>query len=485
LTFSRLKLKLKLIYRNLNVRKSKMKRLIEYLDREYKKRTPRSHSMFERAAKVMIRGGSHTLRLWKPYPFFPASAQGATVTDLDGSVYLDYWQGHYANLLGHNPEVIRQELEPYLAAGSLHTGFENSVQIELAEKILTALGQPGLKIRFTTSGTLAATYAIMLAMGYTGRHYILKIGGGWHGSSPYLLKGVKFHPGRGFNQVDSAGLPPELARHIIVTRFNDQEQLEKTFKRYGSKLAAFILEPFIGVGGFLFCSPEYLKLARKLADDYGVVLIFDEIISGFRFCPSCLQKLYGVRPDLSLFGKLIGGGQAVAAVAGRAKIMSGCETAGARGRHVNFEGGTFSAHEEYMRAGLAMLNYLTSQGKEIYPRLGQLATRLRQGIEQAFAAEGLKVVCTGRAQTAIAGSSFFMVNFPQKDNISYSSPEDVWDPARSDVFLREEALKLALLINGVHVVHGGGCLSTAHTEQDIDRTIEAYRQAASIFRRFL
>jgi glutamate-1-semialdehyde 2,1-aminomutase len=165
--------------------------------------------------------------------------------------------------------------------------------------------------------------------------------------------------------------------------------------------------------------------------------------------------------------------------------MSGCETAGGSGRHVNFEGGTFSAHEEYMRAGLAMLNYLTSHGKEIYPRLGQLTARLRQGIEQAFAAEGLKVVCTGSGQTAIDGSSFFMVNFPQKDKISYSSPEDVWDPARSDVFLREEALKLALLINGVHVVHGGGCLSTAHTEQDIDRTIEAYRQAASIFRRFL
>jgi len=462
-----------------------MKQLINYLDREYEKKTARSRSMFQRATKVMVRGGSHSLRLWKPYPFFPAAAHGATVTDLDGSVYLDYWQGHYANLLGHNPEVIRQELEPYLAAGALHTGFENSVQIELAEKILTALAQPGLRIRFTTSGTLASTYAVMLAMGYTGRHYVLKIGGGWHGSSPYLLKGVKFHPGQGFNQVDSAGLPPELAKHIIITGFNDPEQLEKTFKRYGSKLAAFILEPFIGVGGFLFCSAEYLKLARKLADDYGVVLIFDEIISGFRFCPSELQKLYGVKPDLSLFGKLIGGGEAVAAVAGGAKIMSGCETARAGGWHVNFEGGTFSAHEEYMRAGLAMLNYLTSHEKEIYPRLGQLTARLRQGIEQAFAAEGLKVVCTGGSQIAMDGSSFFMVNFPQKDNLSYSSPEDIWDPARSDVFLREEALKLALLINGVHVVHGGGCLSTAHTEKDIDQTIGAYRQTARIFKKFL
>ncbi|HRD02385.1 MAG TPA: aminotransferase class III-fold pyridoxal phosphate-dependent enzyme [Candidatus Saccharicenans sp.] len=461
-----------------------MKQLIDYLDREYEKKTRKSCQMFQRAAKVMVRGGSHSLRLWKPYPFFPVSAHGATVTDLDGHNYLDYWQGHYANLLGHNPEVIRRELEPYLAAGALHTGFENSVQIELAEKILSSLGQPGLRIRFTTSGTLASTYAVMLAMGYTGRHYVLKIGGGWHGSSPYLLKGVKFHPGRGFSQVDSAGLPPEFARHIIITRFNDSEHLEKTFKKYGPKLAAFILEPFIGVGGFLFCSPEYLKLARKLADEYGVVLVFDEIISGFRFCSSGLQRLYGVRPDMSLFGKLIGGGEAVAAVVGKAKIMEGCERTGTSGLRVNFEGGTFSAHEEYMRAGLAMLNYLICHEKEIYPRIGQLAARLRQGIEQAFASEGLRVVCTGTGRSPINGSSFFMVNFPKKDNINYSTPEDIWDPARSDVFLREEALKLALLINGVHVVHGGGCLSTAHTEKDIERTIEAYQRAARIFKKF-
>jgi glutamate-1-semialdehyde 2,1-aminomutase len=134
----------------------------------------------------------------------------------------------------------------------------------------------------------------MLAMGYTGRHYVLKIGGGWHGSSPYLLKGVKFHPGQGFNQVDSAGLPARAGQTYYHYRFNDPEQLEKTFKRYGSKLAAFILEPFIGVGGFLFCSAEYLKLARKLADDYGVVLIFDEIISGFQVCPSGCRNSMGL-----------------------------------------------------------------------------------------------------------------------------------------------------------------------------------------------
>jgi len=461
-----------------------MEKLLKYLGKEYEKKTRQSAVLFKRASRVMVRGGSHTLRLWKPYPFFLISAHGAKVIDVDRNEYLDYWQGHYANILGHNPAVIRRALEPYFKAGSFHTGFESSVQLELAERILASLRLPGFKIRFTTSGTLAATYAVMLAMGYTGRDYILKIGGGWHGASPYLLKGVKFHPGKAFNSPDSAGLPSEYVKKIIITKFNDCQQLEKTFKKYGSKLAAFILEPFIGVGGFLSCSKEYLELARRLTAEYGVVLIFDEIISGFRFCASGLQKLYGIQPDISLFGKLIGGGQAVAAVVGRAEIMEACEKPGSEKLRVHFEGGTFSSHEEYMRAGLAMVNYLNHQQKEVYPHLKKLAEKLRQGIEKAFRKEGLEVVCTGRGNEVVKNSSFFMVNFPKK-KIIYNYPEDVWDPQRSNVFLREEALKLALLINGVHVVHGGGCLSTAHTEKDLEKTIDAYAEAARLFRKFL
>ncbi|MGB9765649.1 MAG: aspartate aminotransferase family protein [Candidatus Saccharicenans sp.] len=431
----------------------------------------------------MVRGGSHTLRLWKPYPFFVESARGSRVKDIDGHEYLDYWQGHYANILGHNPEIIRKSLERYVKKGTFHTGFETVVQVELAEKILKSLKYQNYKVRFTTSGTLAATYAVMLSMGFTGREYILKVGGGWHGASPYLLKGVKYYPGSGFNAPDSAGLPAEFYKKILVTRFNDGHQLEKIFKKYGSKLAAFILEPFIGVGGFLFCSPEYLKLARNLSDRYGVILIFDEIISGFRFLASGVQKLYQVQPDISLFGKLIGGGQAVAAVVGRSEIMEGCEKPGARELRVHFEGGTFSSHEEYMRAGLAMLDYLSERQKDIYPYLGRLGARLREGIKKAFEEEGIEVVCTGEVNEIVPNSSFFMVNFPKK-KATYETPEDIWNPEVSDVFRREEILKLALLINGVHVVHGGGCLSTAHRESEIEKTIQAYAETARLFRKF-
>ncbi|MFO7733452.1 MAG: aminotransferase class III-fold pyridoxal phosphate-dependent enzyme, partial [Candidatus Aminicenantes bacterium] len=205
-------------------------RLRGHLVREYKKKTAKSRAAFGRAEKVLVEGGSHTIRLWRPYPFFAAGAEGARVRDVDGNEYIDYWQGHYANILGHNPPLIRRDITACLGKGALHTGFEAGHQVELAELMVRRLGGGDLKVRFTTSGTLATMYAVMLAQGLTGRELVLKIGGGWHGSSPYLLKGVKFHQGPGFEGRDSAGVLDDIHRRTLVTRFNDGDALERTFK---------------------------------------------------------------------------------------------------------------------------------------------------------------------------------------------------------------------------------------------------------------
>ena len=196
-------------------------RLRDRLVREYKKKTARSRAVFRRAEKVMIAGGSHTIRLWRPYPFFAAAAEGPAVRDIDGNAYIDYWQGHYANILGHNPRLVRRGIAASLERGALHTGFEARHQIELAEALVDGLGGREAKVRFTTSGTLATMYAVMLAQGLTGRDHVLKIGGGWHGASPYLLKGVKYHAGEGFEGRESAGLLDDIVRRTLVTRFND------------------------------------------------------------------------------------------------------------------------------------------------------------------------------------------------------------------------------------------------------------------------
>jgi glutamate-1-semialdehyde 2,1-aminomutase len=219
-----------------------------------------------------------------------------------------------------------------------------------------------------------------------------------------------------------------------------------------------------------------------LTREYGIVLIFDEIISGFRFCPSGVQKLYGIEPDLSTFGKLIGGGHAVSAVAGRAEILDG-SLAKAKQR-VLFEGGTFSSHPQYMRAGYVMLKHLVEHAGEIYPRLARAGDLLRKCVEDVFVAEGIEARCTGTGNSVVATSSMYMVNFPLKTS-NFASAEDVWNPEVCDVRLREEILKLALLTEGVHVVHGGGAISTAHEDKQINRTVASYAEAARLFKKFL
>jgi glutamate-1-semialdehyde 2,1-aminomutase len=463
----------------------RIERLRSHLEDLYRKKTPGSFKLYRRAGQSLVHGGSHTMRLWRPYPVFPVSASGAEVEDVDGNVYLDYWQGHYANILGHNPPVILKAMRRLLESGGLHTGFEGRVQIDLAEILLRQAGWPGDKVRFTTSGTLAAMYAVMMAKAFSGRDHILKIGGGWHGASPYLLKGVRHHRTRKFASAESAGVADDLLRRTHVTRFNDLDDLEHVFKTRGDKLACFIVEPFLGVGGFMPAERDYLQAARRLTERYGVVLIFDEVISGFRFGPSGVQSLYDVRPDLSLFGKLIGGGHAVAAVIGRSEIMEWCDDRPAPGgRRVLFEGGTFSGHTSYLKAGAVMLGHLAGHAERIYGRLSVKGDSLRTGIEKAFADEGFDVRCTGWGNAVVPGSSLFMVHFP-RDGKTMKSPDDLLNDAVVDVRLREEILKLALLIQDVHIVHGGGAVSTAHGDRQIRKTVEAYADAAALFRKFL
>lgn len=462
-----------------------MDRLRGHLVREYRKKSAKSRALFRRAEKVMIEGGSHTIRLWRPYPFFAASAEGPAVRDVDGNTYIDYWQGHYANILGHNPRHVRREIASWLNRGALHTGFEAGHQIELAEALVREVGGKDAKVRFTTSGTLATMYAVMLAQGLTGRDLVLKVGGGWHGSSPYLLKGVKFHAGEGFGGRDSAGLLDDIVRRTHITRFNDCDDLRRIVRAHGDRIACFILEPFLGVGGFLPATREYLELARSLTTKHGILLILDEIISGFRFCPTGVQTLYGVKPDLTTFGKIIGGGHAVAAVVGPRAIMEGClRPRGPRAR-VMFEGGTFSAHPEYMKAGLIMLGYLADQAATIYPRLARSGERLRRGIERVFAEAGVPARCTGNGNEVIPGSSLFMVHFPRAADVVLDTPEAILDDSLTNLALREDMLKLALLVHGVNVVHGGGAVSAAHRERDIDTTLAAYGETARLFRKFL
>jgi glutamate-1-semialdehyde 2,1-aminomutase len=268
-----------------------------------------------------------------------------------------------------------------------------------------------------------------------------------------------------------------------VTGFNDPDKLRDHFRRYGDRLACFIVEPFLGVGGFSPATTEYLKLARELTHEYGAALIFDEIIAGFRFRAGDTGALYGVQPDLATFGKIIGGGMPVAAVAGRADIMRYAGREG--GGRVKFSGGTYSAHPSSMLSAKTLMTYLVTHEAEIYPRLAELGEKTRQAMTAAFVEEGIFVRHTGHDSEVLPGSSMFMLHFPYDQNAQLNTPEDWFNPSVCDVTLTRQVLDLAFLLEDVFMLHSHGGVSTAHTEADIELLGEACRRAARRIKPYL
>ena len=217
-------------------------KLLCELRAEYAAYAPQSAALDARASRVQVDGGSHAFRLVEPFPPRIVAARGGWIEDEDGHRILDTWQGHFANILGHNPTVITEKLTAALEdGGGLQTGFTDRLQVEAAEILCKQTGAE--RARFTTSGTLATMYAILLARGFTGRDLVMKVGGGWHGAHPWGLKGVGFDDDEGFQSIETAGLPPEVCDAVVVTRFNDPEMLRDHFRKYGDRLACFIVEP--------------------------------------------------------------------------------------------------------------------------------------------------------------------------------------------------------------------------------------------------
>ncbi len=452
----------------------KLSTLYDQLQNEYAQQFPRSAEQHARAKALMVDGGQHMLRLYEPYPVTIQSALGAHVYDLDGHCLLDFWQGHFANILGHNPPQITRALSEMLADGyGLQTGMVDKLAYELASLICQQTGAE--RVRLTTSGSLATMYAIMLARSYTGRNLVLKVGGGWHGAQPWGLIGVSFGA-QGFRAPDSEGLPFATLNEVMVTRFNDSETLEQVFASHGNKIACFIVEPVVGSGGFVPATVEYMTLARQLTAKHGALLILDEVIAGFRFRAGNAGQLYGIEPDLTTFGKIVGGGMPAAAVAGRAEVMTRAGREG--GRHVRFDGGTYSAHPASMMAGKTMLAYLIEHEAEIYGRLGEMGQQVRARLEQIFAGHGILAQCTGYPNEALKTSSLAVLHFPVKTGIVIDSPDVAANPACCMVQVREQAFKLALLLEDVYTMHGLGALSTAHTQEDLEHLYTACDRAA-------
>ena len=435
----------------------------DYLER-YQRRTTKSRELHMQAQQVMPGGVSHNQRFMAPYPLYFAKAQGSHIQDVDGNDYHDLWMAHYDAILGHAPPEIVAAVQQALGSG-MHVGLPMAHEVGLAQRVVK-LVPSAEEVRFCTSGTEATMYAVRLARAFTGRNVILKMVGGWHGANTDLMVDVSLPE---FIGAEGKGLLPGLTQYTRSVQFNDIEGTAKAIEAAGSDWAGIIVEPAMGSAGFLPAQAGYLKFLREETRRRGAVLIFDEIITGFRVALGGAQQHFGVTPDLTTLGKVLGGGMPVGAIAGKAEILelSSPRRDVPKKDRVIIGGGTYSCNPLTMIAGTKTLDILQARQEEIYPALAEKNQRFCHGLEQAFDAVGMPV-----AVTRIG--SLQEVHFLKERGLPLRNMADV--VANTHYDWRKE-LATRLRNHGVFLFHGGA-LSVAHTEADMKDILAAYGRCA-------
>jgi glutamate-1-semialdehyde 2,1-aminomutase len=414
-----------------------------------------SEQLFAQALQYIPGGVNSPVRAFRAVggtPFFVQRAKGARVWDVDGNEYLDYVCTWGPAILGHAHPKIIQAVQRAAEQGTSF-GIPNPQEVALAKLICSAV--PSVqKVRLCNSGTEATMSAIRLARGFTRRDKIIKFDGCYHGHVDSLL--VKAGSGAlTFGHPDSAGVPAAFTQHTIVLPFNDSEAVKLAFSANAGQIAGIILEPVPGNAGLYLPRPGYLEFLREITATHGALLIFDEVMTGFRLDFGGAQQRFGVAPDLSCFGKIIGGGLPVGVFGGRADIMDCLAPLGPV-----YQAGTLSGNPLAMAGGLAALEELKDAGT--YQRLEALGTRLEAGLRDAAKAAGVPVHLNRIG-------SMFCAYFTD------GPVHNLADAMRSD---RARFAKFfhGMLASGIYLAPSqfeAGFISLAHTMEDIDRTVTA------------
>ncbi len=415
-----------------------------------------SEQLFERAKRVMPGGVNSPVRAFNAVggaPKFIQKAQGAVITDEDGVSYLDFVNSWGPMILGHGDPAVRQAVEQAVREG-LSFGAATRREVEMAELICEAV-QPIEMARMVNSGTEAVMSALRLARGFTGREKLIKFAGCYHGHCDSML--VKAGSGALTNGApDSAGVTKGAAQDTLLAEYNDLHSVEALLDQYPNQVAAIIVEPVGANMGVVLPEAGFLPGLRRLCDKHGALLIFDEVITGFRLAFGGAVEYFGVEPDLVCYGKIIGGGMPVGAYGGRREIMSCVSPLGAV-----YQAGTLSGNPVAMAAGLANLTQLRDR-PEIYQYINRLGEKLAQGLRQAL--PGCAVNQIGSLVCA------FFTPGPVTDFASAK---------QSDVD-RYAAYFRYMLANGVYLAPAqfeAMFVSRAHTEADIDQTVQLARRA--------
>ncbi|MDX2313473.1 MAG: glutamate-1-semialdehyde 2,1-aminomutase [Gammaproteobacteria bacterium] len=415
-----------------------------------------SESLFAQAQRHIPGGVNSPVRAFRAVggdPVFFQRGEGAYLVDADGRRYVDYVGSWGPMIVGHaHPQVVRAVQDA--AAGGLGFGAPTVIETQMADTICALM--PSIEqVRMVNSGTEATMSAIRLARGFTGRDGIIKFEGCYHGHADSLL--VKAGSGAlTLGVPTSPGVPADLAAHTITQDFNDAEQVEATFAKLGDKIAAVIVEPVAGNMNCVPPLPGFLQTLRRCCDAHGTLLIFDEVMTGFRVALGGAQALYGVRPDLTTLGKVIGGGLPVGAFGGRADVMAHLAPLGPV-----YQAGTLSGNPVAMAAGLANLQLVQEEG--FYQRLGSVAEKLTAGLAERARKADIEFCCNH-----VGG--MFGLFFSDQNPIRHFSQVMACDQARFVRFFH------GMLREGVYLAPSAfetGFVSSAHDDQAIAATLAA------------
>ena len=417
----------------------------------------RSRSLFERSQRLIPGGVNSPVRAFRAVggtPIFFREGRGSRLVDEDGREYIDYVGSWGPLILGHADPGVLAAVHAAAARG-LSFGAPTALELEMAELLTSSL--PSLEqVRLVSSGTEAVMSALRLARGFTGRSVVVKFEGCYHGHSDFLL--VKAGSGAlTFGSPTSAGIPPELTKHTLVLDYNDPQQLAEAFARYGDDIAAVVLEPIAGNMNFVRPSAEFIATLRSLCTRHGAVLLFDEVMTGYRVGPQGAQGLFGVTPDLTTLGKVIGGGMPVGAFGGRRDIMAKLAPVGPV-----YQAGTLSGNPVAVSAGLATLRRVLEPG--FFDALGRTTRTLVDGLVRDARAAGVPL-------SADSAGGMFGIFFRAEAPVSFAQMMESDREAFNRFFH-------AMLERGVYLAPSAfeaGFVSSAHGPAEIEATLAAAR----------
>ncbi|MFX1484670.1 MAG: aspartate aminotransferase family protein [Promethearchaeota archaeon] len=424
---------------------------------EYKERTPKSEALWKRAVTLFPGGVSHNIRNFgmpgcSAYPPYVSHGKGGHIWDVDGNEYIDWWMTHYSLILGHDDPVVKRAILDQLDGGH-HFGIPNEPQVRYGELLKEAV--PLLrKMRFTSTGAESTQYAVRLARLFTKRTLVGKALGGWHGGNDALTYHMS-HPytdGPFYNGVSFD--------------YNDRESFDRMLKEHGNDLAAVIIEPVIGAGGGIPPENDFLVYMREETASRDILLIFDEIITGFRLrFGTAGDRIFGAEPDLLTLGKAAAGGMPLGVYGGREDIMALATPGAEGGRWVG--GGTFSSHPLTMAAGIAVLGRLREK-KDEYTTLNRMGDSFRERLNQMLQDMNAPLIGTGYGSINFVSHLTRVLDEPLKTPSQLGA---LFDHNKQDLF------QGFLMQEGVFGYHGLGALSFTHSEQDIEKTLEGISNA--------